>query len=41
MCETLILRVQIQQDLHDSGADSGSGGSLGLRSQLSHGWTLE
>lgn len=31
----LILWVQIQQDLHNSGASSGNGWSLGPRSQLS------
>ena len=38
VCEMLILWVQIQQDLDNSGANSGKDGSLGPRSQPSQGW---
>ena len=38
VCEMLILWVQIQQDLDNSGANSGKDGSLGPISQPSQGW---
>ena len=38
VCERLILWVQIQQDLDNSGANSGKDGSLGPRLQPSQGW---